>query len=196
MWSARLKTFALKGELRPHRRDVIARLRAKVIQSGNEARRRATRVRKSLMSAYTSVTSRAHGSWLAASLRARRPAATGSSMVGEQDSPTMVTVVDGTSLKERLAAILAADVAGYSRLMALDDRATVAALDAARQVFRAQVESNHGRVIDMAGDSVLAVFETAAGAVAAAIAVQQDLGTLERRAARSADALSDRRSPG
>jgi hypothetical protein len=96
-------------------------------------------------------------------------------MFDEQDSRTRVTVVDGTSLKERLAAILAADVAGYSRLMAFDDRATVAALDAARRVFRAHVESNHGRVIDMAGDSVLAVFETAAGAVAAAIVVQQDL---------------------
>ena len=83
--------------------------------------------------------------------------------------------MDATSLKERLAAILAADVAGYSRLMALDDRATVAALDASRRVFRAHVESNHGRVIDMAGDSVLAVFETAAGAVATAIAVQEDL---------------------
>ena len=40
-------------------------------------------------------------------------------------------MVDGTSLKERLAAILAADVAGYSRLMAHDDRATVVALVAA-----------------------------------------------------------------
>src|SRR4029453_7319794 len=51
----------------------------------------------------------------------------------------------------------------------------VAALDAARAVFRAQVEANHGRVIDMAGDSVLAVFETAAGAASAAMAVQRDL---------------------
>jgi len=74
-----------------------------------------------------------------------------------------------------LAAILAADVAGYSRLMAADERATVAALDAARAVFRTQIESNQGRVIDMAGDSVLAVFETAAGAVSAALAVQQEL---------------------
>ncbi|MDX1374291.1 MAG: adenylate/guanylate cyclase domain-containing protein, partial [Burkholderiales bacterium] len=72
----------------------------------------------------------------------------------------------------RLAAILAADVAGYSRLMAADERATVAALDAARAVFRSQIEANAGRVIDMAGDSVLAVFETAAGAVGAALAVQ------------------------
>lgn len=81
----------------------------------------------------------------------------------------------GTELRQRLAAILAADVAGYSRLMAADERATVAALDAARAVFRTQIESNQGRVIDMAGDSVLAVFETAAGAVSAALAVQQEL---------------------
>ena len=83
--------------------------------------------------------------------------------------------MNGSGLKQRLAAILAADAAGYSRLMAIDDRATVAALDAARAVFRAQIESNHGRVIDMAGDSVLAVFETAAGAVTAAVAVQHEL---------------------
>ena len=60
--------------------------------------------------------------------------------------------------------------------MAIDERATVAALDAARGVFRAQIEASQGRVIDMAGDSVLAVFETAIGAVSAALAVQHDLG--------------------
>jgi adenylate cyclase len=80
-----------------------------------------------------------------------------------------------TGIRQRLAAILAADVAGYSRLMAADERATVAALDAARKVFRARIESNHGRVIDMAGDSVLAVFETAIGAVTAALAAQAEL---------------------
>jgi adenylate cyclase len=83
----------------------------------------------------------------------------------------------GTEMKQRLAAILAADVAGYSRLMAADERATVAALDAARGVFRGLIESHQGRVIDMAGDSVLAVFETASGAVSAAIAVQKELGS-------------------
>jgi len=83
--------------------------------------------------------------------------------------------VSGQEIRQRLAAILAADVAGYSRLMALDERATVAALDASRAVFRAQVEANAGRVIDMAGDSVLAVFETAAGAVSASLGVQQAL---------------------
>jgi adenylate cyclase len=83
--------------------------------------------------------------------------------------------VSGSELKQRLAAILAADVAGYSRLMAADERATVAALDAARAVFRSQIESSQGRVIDMAGDSVLAVFETATGAVSAALAIQKEV---------------------
>ena len=78
-------------------------------------------------------------------------------------------------LRQRLAAILAADAAGYSRLMSADERATVAALDAARGVFKARIEANQGRVIDMAGDSVLAVFETAIGAVSAALAVQKVL---------------------
>ena len=64
--------------------------------------------------------------------------------------------VSGTDLKQRLAAILAADAAGYSRLMSLDERGTVAALDAARSVFRARTEANQGRVVDTAGDSVLA----------------------------------------
>ena len=86
--------------------------------------------------------------------------------------------MSGPELKQRLAAILAADVAGYSRLMSLDERATVAALDVARKVVRAHVESSQGRVIDMAGDSVLAVFETATGAVSAALAIQAELGKL------------------
>jgi len=78
-------------------------------------------------------------------------------------------------VRQRLAAILAADAAGFSRLMADDEHATVAALDAARAVFRSRIEANQGRVIDMAGDSVLAVFETATGAVSAALAIQQAL---------------------
>jgi adenylate cyclase len=83
--------------------------------------------------------------------------------------------VSGPELKQRLVAILAADVAGYSRLMSLDERATVAALDVARTVFRRNIDSSDGRVIDMAGDSVLAVFKTATGAVNAALAIQNTL---------------------
>ena len=57
----------------------------------------------------------------------------------------------------------------------------------ARAVFRRQIEANRGRVIDMAGDSVLAVFETATGAVSAALAIQQAL------AAAAHDVPEDRR---
>jgi adenylate cyclase len=85
-----------------------------------------------------------------------------------------------TPIRQRLAAILAADVAGYSRLMNCDECGTVAALDAARACFREAIGQHQGRVIDMAGDSVLAVFETANGAVACALAVQQRLDEAAR----------------
>ena len=84
--------------------------------------------------------------------------------------------MSGSEFRQRLAAILAADAAGYSGLMAVDERKTVTVLDAARAVFRTQIESNQGRVIDMAGDSVLAVFEIATGALSAALEIQQRLG--------------------
>jgi predicted ATPase/class 3 adenylate cyclase len=72
-------------------------------------------------------------------------------------------------------AILCADASGYSRRMAQDELATVAELDAARQVFRKRVAEHGGRIVDTAGDSVLAVFETVAGAVDAAVAIQRQL---------------------
>ena len=94
-------------------------------------------------------------------------------------------------VKQRLAAILAADAAGYSKLMAADERMTVAALDAARRVFQDHIESDQGRVIDMAGDSVLAVFEVATAAVSTALAIQQKLNTA-RDAASTGKGLSFR----
>ena len=88
--------------------------------------------------------------------------------------------MSSTDNRKRLVAILAADAAGYSRLMAADEAATVAALDVARAVFRDRIESNQGRVIDMAGDSVLAVFDIATGAVSAALSVQAALDAASR----------------
>ena len=70
--------------------------------------------------------------------------------------------------------------------MTMDEDGTVVALDAARAVFKARIEGNQGRVIDMAGDSVLAVFETAVGAVSAALAIQSELNVL-------ADAMPEER---
>jgi len=81
-------------------------------------------------------------------------------------------------IEHKLAAVLAADVAGYSRLMQGDAHATVAALDECRAVFRTRVAAAGGRVVDMAGDSVLAVFELATKAVEAAVAIQRELAAL------------------
>jgi len=94
---------------------------------------------------------------------------------GKDDGAMGMTPTTDPRLKQRLAAILAADAAGYSRLMAADDLATLAELDAARAIFRAKIAAHQGRVIDVAGDSVLAIFETAAGAVQAALDVQAAL---------------------
>jgi class 3 adenylate cyclase len=80
--------------------------------------------------------------------------------------------------RRKLAAILAADVAGYSRLMAADDRATVAALKQAREVFRVGIEARSGRLIDTAGDSVLAEFPSVVEAVECAVAVQERLAEI------------------
>ena len=77
--------------------------------------------------------------------------------------------------RHRLLAILAADAAAYSRLMARDEHLALGALESAGEVFRHETEAEHGRVVDTAGDSVLAVFETAAGAVDCATAVQRRL---------------------
>ncbi|MFT3957206.1 MAG: adenylate/guanylate cyclase domain-containing protein [Piscinibacter sp.] len=75
----------------------------------------------------------------------------------------------------RLIAILAADAAGYTRLMSIDDRLTVELLDAARAVFRSTCQEHQGRVVDMAGDSVLLAFDSANAALRCALAAQQRL---------------------
>jgi class 3 adenylate cyclase/TolB-like protein len=78
-------------------------------------------------------------------------------------------------VRHRLLAVLAADAAGYSRLMAQDDVGTLQALESARESFRCHVEAEDGRIVDTSGDSVLAVFDTSAGAVQAAIRIQSEL---------------------
>ncbi|HEX9768071.1 MAG TPA: tetratricopeptide repeat protein [Kiloniellales bacterium] len=77
--------------------------------------------------------------------------------------------------KRRLAAILAGDVAGYSRLMGADETGTVATLNACRDVFRQKISEHDGRVVDTAGDSVLAVFPSVVEAVTCATEVQAAL---------------------
>jgi len=77
--------------------------------------------------------------------------------------------------KRTLVAILAADVAGYSRLMGDDERATMNLLSVCRDVFRKHISDHEGRVVDTAGDSVLATFQSVVEAVDCAVDVQRDL---------------------
>ncbi len=80
-------------------------------------------------------------------------------------------------MQRRLAAILSADVAGYSRMMGADELATVRTLSEYRGVFSETIGSRHGRVVDMPGDNILAEFGSAVDAVEAALAIQAELGT-------------------
>lgn len=75
----------------------------------------------------------------------------------------------------RLAAILSADVKGYSRLMRDDEVSTVRRLDAYREIMARLVQQHHGRVVDSPGDNVLAEFASVVDAVQAAVAVQKEL---------------------
>jgi len=83
--------------------------------------------------------------------------------------------MESETLHRKLAAVVHADAAGFSRLMSADERGTVAALESCRAAFRECVMRHGGRVVDTAGDSVLAVFESVVEAVSCAIAVQQSL---------------------
>lgn len=70
---------------------------------------------------------------------------------------------------------MAGDAVSYSQLMAANGPATILALDEARHLFRKHVTSHGGVVVDTAGDSILAVFDTASGAVDAAVSAQAEL---------------------
>jgi class 3 adenylate cyclase len=78
--------------------------------------------------------------------------------------------------ERKLAAILSADVVGYSRLMAEDEDATVRTLVAYRKEIHGLVADHRGRVVDATGDNLLAEFPTALDAVECAVEIQRVLG--------------------
>ena len=80
-----------------------------------------------------------------------------------------------THADRRLAAILSADVVGYSRLMGEDEPGTISALAECFGLFRRQLEEHNGRLVDTAGDSLLAVFDSVTDAVLCAMAAQKSL---------------------
>jgi adenylate cyclase len=75
--------------------------------------------------------------------------------------------------QRRLAAILSADVVGYSRLMAEDEEATVRRLTGYREEIAVLIRQHRGRVVDAPGDNLLAEFPTATDAVEAATEIQR-----------------------
>jgi TolB-like protein/class 3 adenylate cyclase len=77
--------------------------------------------------------------------------------------------------QRRLAAILAADVVGYSRLMQQDDRATVRALTERRAMFAERVAARRGRIVNAPGDSILAEFPSVVDAVQCAVEIQTEI---------------------
>ncbi len=79
------------------------------------------------------------------------------------------------SYHRKLAAILGADVAGYSRLMQDDEAATVRTLEAYKRVISDLVKQHRGRVVDSPGDNLLAEFASVVDAVQCAVAVQKEL---------------------
>jgi adenylate cyclase len=83
--------------------------------------------------------------------------------------------MEAPPLQRKLVAILAADVAGYSRMMGVDEEGTLTTLSAFRAVTDMLIEKHGGRICGTAGDSVLAEFASVLGAVQCAVEIQSDL---------------------
>ncbi|MCH8844333.1 MAG: adenylate/guanylate cyclase domain-containing protein [SAR324 cluster bacterium] len=83
--------------------------------------------------------------------------------------------MEPTEAKRRLSAIMMADVAGYSRLMGEDERATLRTLTAHREIFSQYVQRHDGRIVNAPGDSILAEFGSVVDAVGCAAEIQREL---------------------
>jgi class 3 adenylate cyclase/TolB-like protein/Flp pilus assembly protein TadD len=87
-------------------------------------------------------------------------------------------------MKRRLAAILVADVAGYSSLMEADEEGTAARMAAARAIADAEIGKTDGRLFKTMGDAVLAEFASPMNALRCAVGIRDALGAAEREAER------------
>jgi adenylate cyclase len=93
------------------------------------------------------------------------------------------------AMERRLAAILAADVVGYSRLMGRNEAGTLAALKAhRRELIEGEIARRGGRIISLTGDGMLVEFASVVAAVECAAAIQG--GVAERAASRPTSASS------
>ncbi len=86
-----------------------------------------------------------------------------------------MTPMEPHGVARKLAAILSADVKGYSRLMGEDEIATIRTLTAYRAVMATLIQRHRGRVVDSPGDNLLAEFASVLDAVQCAVEIQQEL---------------------
>ena len=79
-------------------------------------------------------------------------------------------------MQRRLAAILAADVSGYSRLMGSDEIGTLRSLKAhRRELVDAAIAEHHGRIVKTTGDGMLVEFASVVDAVGCAVNIQRNM---------------------
>src|SRR5215470_7394412 len=91
-------------------------------------------------------------------------------------------------VERRLTAVLAADVAGYSRLMGADEEGTLAALKTlGREVVDPKIKQHRGRIVNTTGDGLLSEFASVVDAVRCAVDMQREM------AARNAGVQAERR---
>ena len=81
--------------------------------------------------------------------------------------------MDSSQVERKLAAIVSADIAGYSRLMGKDEPGTLAAMKGHLAAIEPVVSSHNGRIFKMLGDGFLAEFSSVLDAVDCAVAVQR-----------------------
>src|SRR3954469_4225890 len=94
----------------------------------------------------------------------------------------------GERVERRLAAVLAADVAGYSRLMGIDEEGTLAGLKTVRKVIvDPSIASHRGRIVKTTGDGMLVEFGSSVDAIRSAVEIQR------RMAQHNPDGPRDRR---
>src|SRR5690348_7156145 len=84
--------------------------------------------------------------------------------------------MSGARVERRLTAILAADIAGYSRLMGRDEEGTLTCLKAhRRELFDPKIAEHRGRIVKTTGDGMLVEFASVVDAVRCAVEVQREM---------------------
>ena len=94
---------------------------------------------------------------------------------GDSIAPDMTASDAPAAAKRKLAAILSADVRGFSRLMEADEEGTLRTLKSHRASIDALIARHDGRIVGTAGDSILAEFASPVEATRCAVEVQEEL---------------------